>query len=357
MIFIPFYFIVILILAKERSSTVPNYFLRFFLAVLFILLVGLRGEYVGVDTPNYYSHYYIFGPDGCDFVEVGFDWINRFCYHHGWGVGSFFTICAAVTILPVVTVLNKLSNKEYSLAALLFYGISFATLCNGMRQGMAAGIFLLLGYTLCDEDNQNRKYYLIYSLGVLFASLFHTSALLLIVFPLLVKIPLSKRICTIIYVLSFAFVFFDFSDFIPNISSILSGPNNYSRYDDLQFTESTSWFGFAVSSIAYIIIIILMYASDSYKEYPLLSLFVLIACILKNMAFGIPIIGRMSMYFEWFIYILLAKLHYEQRALAKYPPVWILLFSIYLAVGINAIISSQNKILPYQFNWEWPIER
>lgn len=357
MIFIFFFLTVFLILRTEYKASQPNHFSRWFLAVLYILLVGLRGQYVGWDTPTYFDHYYMFGEFGCDFVEVGFDWINRLCYHNSLGVGAFFTICSAITILPVAIIFDKMSNKEYALAASLFYCMSFITLCNGMRQGMAAGIFLLLGYNLCFEDSITKKRYLVYVAGIILASLFHASALALIIFPFFKKIRLSKNICTAIYVLSFLFVFYDLSAYIPDISSIVIGSREYSRYENLTFTEGTSWLGFIISSSSYVTIIILMYIDDTYKKRPMLSVFVLAACIIKNMAFGMPIVGRWSMYFTWFIYVLIAKMFNDMSLRKKTGILWLILFSIFFAVTANAFLSSQNKILPYQFIWEDPIKR
>ena len=84
MIYLFYSIVVILLVGFDHFSKKPRILVSWLLPVIFALLVGLRGTNVGVDTGNYYNHFYFYGKYGCDFVEPGFDWINRFCYAMKW---------------------------------------------------------------------------------------------------------------------------------------------------------------------------------------------------------------------------------------------------------------------------------
>lgn len=194
MIYIAYFLILLMLLKFERQMPNEQNSYRFLIPLVYILFIGLRGANVGVDTPVYYQHYYTFGQWGCDFVEVGFDWLNRFCYHQGWSQAPFFVICAAFAIIPVSYAVNSnLTRKEYSIFMLLFCTTTFITFCNGMRQSMACGIFFFLIFFVSKSTKSFTYKVSIYILGIIFASLFHASIFLVSPLILLNRISLSNK--------------------------------------------------------------------------------------------------------------------------------------------------------------------
>ena len=144
MIYFGYLLFLIIMLLIERYIIQLKPLVRLLIPVVYIFLIGLRGVSIGVDTHTYYEHYYIFGQWGCEFVEPGFDWLNRIMYSQGYGANAFFIVNAAITIIFIYLALNRL-GKDYTIAAFCMYMLTYSFLVNGMRQGVACGIFI---YTL-----------------------------------------------------------------------------------------------------------------------------------------------------------------------------------------------------------------
>lgn len=350
MTYIVYFILLLLLLIFERAMQSERNIFRCIIPLVYILFVGLRGANVGVDTSVYYDHYYTFGKWGCDFVEVGFDWLNKFFYNQGVSQAPFFVVCSALCIIPVCYSINyRLKRNEYSIFMLLFCTVTFVSLCNGMRQNIACGIlfFLLLWY-----DDSNLKLackYSIFIFGVLFASLFHASVLLLIPVVLCKKITLNDKYYILIYMLSFMFVYVNISSFIPEIQI---GLRDYSSYVGSSFTnQSASSLGFVVISIRNFLTLLLMIGYGMFRKYKLFSNMVVLMFVLINIGYNIPLLGRMVMYFDFFFILIVSKM--VLRKASQYKQLCnILLLIIIFVITVYSFVSPSNRLLPYNFYWE-----
>ena len=196
MIYFVYIFILSILLVLERDRNLSPQ-CRVLIPIFYTFFIGLRGKGIGVDTHTYYDHYYIYGKWGCDFVEPGFDWINRLCFYLEWEANSLFLIMAGITCLFLYLSLNKLGRRNYTIAAFFIYLFTFTFLVNGMRQGVAIAIFLYSYWFVVERK------WVWYVVSILFASLFHASAFLLLPIYLLNQYHLPKKLYTIIYLLSF----------------------------------------------------------------------------------------------------------------------------------------------------------
>ena len=91
-----------------------------------------------------------------------------------------------------------------------------------------------------------------------------------------------------------------------------------------------------------------MLTTDSFKKYPLLSNCVFVFFVLKNMTFTMPIIGRISLYFSWFMYLLIPILvsMNQRKQMLLFARVVI---CILLSVGfIHNVTSSEMQMIPYK---------
>lgn len=341
MIYFAYLFVLCTLLFFERKYRI----IRILIPLLFTLLVGLRGKGVGVDTQTYYEHYYIFGRWGCDFVEFGFDWLNRFFYSLGWGANSLFLAMAGISCFFFYLSLERFKGRYYTVAAFFIYLFTFTFLVNGMRQGVAVAVFMY-AYKFIEE----RKWYW-YILCILFASLFHASALLLLPIYLLRDYSLNNKIYVLLYVFSFIGLFFDLSSYLPQIGL---GNRDYSGYaENVKISEASS-LGFVITTLLNVIILYLTLTNKLYKKLPLLVNLVFMAFCLKNLGYNIPVIGRITIYFSWFVFLLYPILYYNANKFcfkSRQLTVLIILL-INAAVWINSIFSVANKLLPYYFCWE-----
>lgn len=349
MIYILFYIFVIVLLIQEAKCPVPNMRIRRIIPILFTLFIGLRGANVGQDTGVYYQHYYMFGQWGCDFVEPGFDWINRFCYHQGWESWTLFLVCAALTVYPVYLTMNKLSRKEYTIMALFFYCCTYATVANGMRQAVACAIFVYLMSFYFDKTEYTKKEVLLFFLGVFVTALMHASILLLLPVLLLNKLPANRLVYVALYFLSFSFLFIDVSNYLPDITF---GNREYGHYVENVVISKASGLGFWGTTILRCLILYIMYITNAFKKYRLLSHFVMFSFILINMGYNIPMIGRINMYFSWFVYVIIAKMYADRKSDVSIKPIWTMVFACYIILTIHGVFSESNKLNPYTTYWQ-----
>lgn len=355
MIYITYIFLLLVLLKLERQQASPNNGFRFIIPILYILIIGLRGANVGVDTPVYYDHYYTFGEWGCDFVEIGFDWLNRLFYHYGFSQAPFFVVCAAFAILPVTISIHKvLSRQEYSIFMLLFCTITFVSMCNGMRQNMACGIlFSLLVWFDRSQLNTINKF-IIYLLGIFFTSLFHASVILAAPIVAFKYLHLSNRSYFVLYLLSFIFVFVNISSLIPDIQI---GGRDYGRYLGGEMTnKAASTLGFIITSFRNLIFLILLLKNKFPIRCPMVTNLAFCMIVFTNLGFNIPIIGRLNMYFNFFYIFMLAKIIDSKKTnnFVNTDLLLIILIAVILTLTIYSFISPDNKLVPYKFYWETP---
>lgn len=351
MIYLLYSITILFLLGIEALSKKPIFLIRWGVAVLYILLVGLRGANVGVDTAVYYNHYYTFGQFGCDYIEPGFDFLNRLCYSLGWDSWTLFTILAAMTIIPVNYTICKLERKEYTVAALLFYLTTLASLCNGMRQATVCGVFFMMAFYLSNRKLSVRSY-IVYAIVIALCSLIHASAIILLFIIPLLFVSFDNRVYFIIYLLSFIVPFIDISQYLPSISL---GNRDYTRYIDDLSVVSASSLGFAFTSVLNLIVFWLMCKAFSFRRHTLIANLVFLSFVLKNIGFNYPIVGRITMYFTWFIILIIAIIYYEEM---KKPTIhsvklyFLLLFMMYAVLCVHSYGSSANKLTPYTTFWE-----
>ena len=345
MIYLLYISLLIVLLIIEAKKKELSKLCRLLIPILFTLLTGLRGQTIGVDTPTYYDHYYVYGRWGCDFIEPGFDWINRFCFSLGFGANSLFIVMAAITCLFFYLSLNRLNKKEYTIAAFFTYLFTFTFLVNGMRQGVACAIFFYAYWLIVDRK------WIRYIACILFASLFHASALLLLPIYLLNKYKFNNKIYIFIYLLSFLGLFIDLSPYLPSIEL---GNRAYSEYAENVNIVTASSLGFIVTTALNIIIFYLILKNKLFNKFPLLANLVFIAFCLKNIGFHLPIIGRITIYFSWFVFLIYPMICYEcKKHLFKSKEFTLMIILLIdMSIWLNSLFSKTNIILPYYFYWE-----
>ena len=309
-----------------------------------MFLIGFRGKSIGKDTETYYEHYYNFGLWGCDFVERGFDWINRIMFSWGCNANDFFLVNAAITLFFIYLSLNRL-KKNYTVTAFCMYLLSFTFLVNGMRQGVACGMFIY-AYKFI-EDRKPLPYVLI----LLLASQFHASSIMLIPLYLLGNKHLSDKLYFIIFIFSFIGLFVNLSSYVPSLELL---GRDYSNYVENMRIVDASYLGFTVSSVLNVIVLILMLKNQIHKQYPLLFNLIFFSFVLKNLGFSMPVIGRVTIYFSWFVYyiypIILSK-----NSKSLFNSMYItrfIIIGIITVMWFNNLFSKANMLMPYKFYWE-----
>ena len=358
MIYILYLFLLCVLILIERKQLSPNNIMRWIIPLYYVLFVGMRGANVGMDTPVYYRHYYMFGQKGCVFVEKGFDFLNQFCYHHGWSHVPFFCICAAISILPVALSAGKVLNRrEYSFFMLLFCTTTFTSFCNGMRQNMACGIIFAAIILVQHSALKSIYKFFIYILAFLVGVLFHVSVLFVLPLYLLKYIKFSNTMYVVLYIASFFLVYFNIADFlysrVPVLGFLERDYTTYLSSVDLAH-KSASLLGFIITSIRNFLVLILMFNMKAFKKYPLVANITYLYFVFANLGFNVPMVGRITMYFSFFYVLFVSRIfaNYKEYIFEKMRP-WVLsLAAITIVLSIHGITSSSNKMLHYTFYWE-----
>lgn len=171
-----------------------SYAYEFLVAIILILVVGLRKKTVGIDSSGYawtFRRYsitplsrYSFG----FFDEPGYALLNWFLgnkLHAGYPV--LFLVCGAISVAPVAVLIHKHSDyPELSWCFFLFFGFytfAFST----MRQALATGITVLA--FLCIPKKKPLRFVLL----VLLAMMFHQTAIIFLPMYWLRRFKISWR--------------------------------------------------------------------------------------------------------------------------------------------------------------------
>lgn len=233
--------------------------------LLLVLFATIRSVNVGTDTPVYVNNFissspenYIFNPD----LDYGYQFFEYFLLH----ITNDYWFLFAVTSFVIVT-LSLYTIKKYSINYLIsvwvyltfgFYTFFFNTL----RQGLAISIcFFSLSFLF------ERKYFN-YFIFVLFASLFHVSALIMLIFlftPILERFKVGVNLC-ILLIISFIFTFF-------YLDIIFERNQRYLGYSEIS-DEKGGYYYFAFNVImAFFLYLSLIDKNLDYKHKLMLKLY------------------------------------------------------------------------------------
>ncbi len=215
---------------RARSSFV----IAFTFIVLFIYL-AIRYDY-GTDYLNYYK---LFNDQSLieDSREILF-WKIFYSFNSY----EFFIFChTAVFLITLYVFLRKNISPQYYVLFLLSFmlhpGMIYCYI-TAMRSALAASTFIIIAQYFYIK----KKNIVIYLIGIIIASLFHTSAIVLILLPLFEFIisKLSVKIVLVCYCLLFIISAFFLQDIIQGILSGFDVFNRYSYYVEEDYIDSTS---------------------------------------------------------------------------------------------------------------------
>ncbi|MFT4412593.1 EpsG family protein [Fredinandcohnia humi] len=203
----------------------PNKFLALLSIVPFILVSGLRNN-IG-DTP-FYKHTYTINEFTWEYIkhqdDIGFGILQMILKKYSNDPQILILTTALFTNLLIILVFYKYSKiVELSIYVYITGGLFLVTM-NGIRQCLAAAIIFSATKFLV-EGNMVK-----YILVIVFASLFHQSALILIPVYFLVRYkPWTKS--TLVLLFSAVVIVFGFNYFSTILFSVIED-SQYSVYSD-----------------------------------------------------------------------------------------------------------------------------
>ena len=232
-------------------------YLAFFLAMLcFWALTAFRAYSVGNDTRHYVEYFEIIaknGPSGKLRIEMGFQYFCFFVSKFSKDPHIFLMVHATICYLAIIRYIAKYSQNVL-FSVVLFFCFSFSDFTTALRQNLSMAI-ILYAYQALKE-----KKYIKFSLLVIFASFFHTSAIFMLALLLYKLHP--KDIRSSVSIILLALVFSISGLATPLLSLLFS---SYSSYFESQYAGS-GWLGvfyYMLRSIVLYLIMYFIYVKDS----------------------------------------------------------------------------------------------
>lgn len=313
----------------ELLST--NKYIKFFLkifassAIIFVLGFGYK---IGVDWVAYSDQYYDTSLDYS--FEIFYIYLTKI-FSPFISFWTFAILIKLIYISLLVFIINKYS-KYPVVVMTIFFALSYAFVNEPLRQLFAASIFFLMIYF-------KEKYPNVFT--ILLSSLFHNSAILLLVGKIKL-LPNNISIKSLFFVIlgSFSFsIILQNTSFINVISSILGSASEkltfYATYANFANIFS-SIFRIAILTLAVILgikdIVLAKFNNQSLVWRNSLLQLAFLMLIIEIISIGLPILGqRTRLYLLPFSLILLINGIYQKRILYKVS----LLFVILLYSGLS----------------------
>ena len=357
-----YYFMLISIICIEWFLFFPNAILRFELPCIrkkyFLLLVcielilfaGLRGVTVGADTVvylkalNYYKGIDLLGIIQEKLVypfdfEIGYFIFSKVCSFLSLNDMQFMIIVAFIIYIPLFKFIYEFSEQSL-LSVLLYFSFGFFAYSLGIFRQMIAMSISLIGFKYVLK-REPLKYFSI----IFLASLFHSTAVVMIAFYFISRININNKLLFIFFVEIFLMFFSR-----PIILIIVSVFPQYSSYIGSMYD---------IQGGSYIMLILLnCILVFSYmlmkKNITLASNSVFITCLnglilaifLQILGYSFGIFGRIVCYFSIYLIILIPIIlkRINKNVLNIFILIIVLFFVFYIFTKDNIYI------VPFYFN-------
>lgn len=352
---------------KDKNSILTPFTL--IAIVLFSVVFGFRYN-VGLDHIAYIKNYLLTQAGGhAKEYEPFFKLITNFFAEEGFHYGFYFSFIAFIQILFTFKAFKNYAYILPSFCLILFLGEYALNWMNGVRQCLAICVFY---YALRFLEYRNLKKLIYYVFWVLIASLFHKSALLLLLLVIFNwrEKPLfsNPKILISIYVLFFIFANNYAASLWENYSSIFtelgywSYDADFDEIDRGRTTKVATGIGVFLALINNIVLIIVNKKVKSFYNSRYLNLVfdlyyisILFACIFGT----IVITGRINMYFSFLGLILQSFTLYYFYKNCK-TKLNIALFSVFLLIKValfsNSIYKGAENLTEYHYITETPFQ-
>lgn len=186
----------------EHSCLIPVFFM------ILIVLLSLRGKYIGKDTNNYHNFFYYCSSLDLEHIirqeegDVLYNLLN-------WLVGQFtdssqvfLTIVAMITVIPMAIIYCQ-DRRHGFLKIVLFMNMStFVMLFSGLRQAIAITVGLIAFE--CTKKEHFWRFLLVALIGM---GIHHTGFMILVIYPLYHATFKRKHLWFIIPSILLVFIF------------------------------------------------------------------------------------------------------------------------------------------------------
>lgn len=329
---------------KENKHT--GYQVLFFLVVIFVLwfLTAFRSANIGNDTVTYVKYFNLFAENGImqnSRIEIGYQILNILVSKISLNPYFFLGFVATICYLGTGIYIYKYSdNIVYS--TVLLFPIAYSFFASGLRQAIAM-VICLYAYQAIKNKKIIRAILLI-----AFATLFHTSALLMLVLLFHKFIPKGPLW---VVPLTGVFIALSISGIMDNVFSVLMG--SYGGYYEKE-GMTDGWLGityYCLRALVFYFLVFLSYENNKKENSLVLSLFSTLL-ITVSFGFSLNLFSRATNYFMLIAMVELPNSIYRGSIKRKRIFMFLVGFIMVLYFLVTLIIRPEwNHLYPYQFNW------
>nr|WP_238942613.1 EpsG family protein [Planococcus beigongshangi] len=335
--------IVKLILYKRRKSMI----FIFIMSVLLFLIASLKSVKFAPDVINYINHFNKIGNQSTLSIWTNFlngsvkdpffDFLLKLFSNLNINHFTWLALFSFVFLVSIAILIYRYSSDFYlSYIAFISLGYFFFSL-TGLRQSLAMA-FIILSYKYLRE-----KKFMPFLFIVLFASLFHSSALIfLIAYPLsFVKIGIKHLITLLITLLTAVF----FGDFIRSLINSVGWNDSLISYAEREVTLNYSGFIIQLSIFIFCLIYKNKIIQQNPKDITFFNL-IFIGLIFQSFTIVVAEFFRVSLYFSIFNIILITKaIMLENDKKARVLIYFLILFALVVYIFWSGTFFS------YEFFW------
>lgn len=345
------------------------------------LISALRASTIGIDLDLHYAKNYelISSVNWSDIpifatlkqYELGYCYFTKLLTYISTDV-QFYIIFTSVVIYGVHGYFFYKKSEDVILSSSLFmFFCLFYMYMNIVRQAIAVSI-LLLAYLIFSESKKKVHNYVVFVLLVILASVFHSSAILCLVYLLFDKLKFTK-IHMLLGIVVTALLYVGYSFVYNFVLSILGGNDKYSSYLD---SEEFGVGYMNLQSIYYVIITLgafllgyyilvwkdktshKLFAKQEYKvksneSFMLYMSFIAFAC--RLLIFKMSIITRFTFYFIPFVLILYPYAISKFKRRSNRIILNLTVYGVCLIYFVWVTLSNADTlygVVPYEFFWK-----
>lgn len=339
--FLFFFTILFWIFINHRNPKSVNKYISL-CAILYFIIIGFRSEVIYGDTFGYVYYFkqlkYFSLSEILELWEKDrFFWIVSYylsCLLDGNYI-IWLSLIAFIVIYPITKLIRRYSVEPmFSFVLFVYLGLMFFFMA-GLRQTVSISFILMGVLVLLDDNCSTKKKYILYSVYVLIAYLFHGSSFVAIFALLFVNKPLDRK-ALLMYFGVVLLCFLAGRYMMSNVISYMG------QYDERYLGYGENMHGATITYFLQQFVLVgpsLYFLRKRYndKEISLLFHFSIIGLICVSLSPIVAEMFRLSYFFSWANLLLFPYAIQEMRKYDKTYPLIFLMFFIILVVFIFGI--------------------
>lgn len=336
---------------------------------IIILISSLRSYMVGIDLrDHYYRAFIIYSKTSLQYFmqnspyDKGYILFYSFIYKFTTNPQWMIAIHSFIVYALIARFIYK-NSDDIVMSTYLFIAFnSWFMYMTMLRQSLAV-VMVLLAIEIFSWKKIKKSRYVLYILLILLASAFHSSAILMLIYPIFSQIKVNKKNC-LIFALEIIIMFLSLNYIFTLMANVISFTKDYSSAyeNDIGILNFTSLYSIAVGALTLFIAYLFLYKRKS--EFAKngqntitndqLVYLVLIYTAIKILRLKLGIVSRFAEYFNPFIWILIPRalenIKRKNTRIVFKMATYVLFFVAFAVCGYTNGASLYGTV-PFKFFW------